>query len=160
MYGIIIHALSIWSCANNFSDSPSAEPSVQPSSQEFFSDRVMLILEWILSNSLGHYQQLLLPNISISVVPNDPEVEIEFIRNTSVRLILSYNTPYNISVTQPGICGQPNQTISIELNYCELKCFTIDYRATYVYVSSSIIYGFTNRWNYACMSMLVYYTMS
>ena len=79
----------------------------------------MVILEWTLSNPLGHYQEFLLPNVSVSVVPN-PEVEIDFIRNTSVRLILPYNTLYNVSVTQPGICGQPNQTAFVELNYSKL----------------------------------------
>ena len=123
MYSI---SLSVWSHASGclFSDSPPAELSIQPSSKQFLSDRVVVILEWILSNSLGHYQQLLLPNISTSVVPNDPEEEIEFIRNTSIRLILPYNIQYNVSVTQPGICGQPNQTVFIELNYSKVKYFT------------------------------------
>ena len=49
-----------------------------------------------------------------NIVP-DPEVD-PFIGNMSIRLALPvlYNTLYNVSVTQPGICGQPNQTA---LNY-------------------------------------------
>ena len=74
-----------------------------------------MILEWTVSNTLGRYQQLLLSNASVSVVPS-PEVEIIFIRNMSVQLTLSYNTLYDVSITQPGICGQPNQTVSIKLN--------------------------------------------
>ena len=75
----------------------------------------MALLELTLSNSLGRYQQLLLPNVSINIVP-DPEVD-PFIGNMSIQLTLPYNTLYNVSVTQPGICGQPNQTAFIELNY-------------------------------------------
>ena len=81
------------------------------------SSRVVVILEWTLSDTLGRYQQLLLPNASVSVVPS-PEMEIfMFIRSTSIQVTLSYNILYNVSVTQPGICGQPSQTASIKLNY-------------------------------------------
>ena len=73
----------------------------------------MVVLEWTLSNSLGRYQQLLLPNISVSVVPN-PETEIG---NMCIHLILPYNTLYNVSLTQLGICGQFNQTAFITLHY-------------------------------------------
>ena len=31
--------------------------------------------------------------------------------------MLLYNTLYNVSITQPGICGQPNQTSFIKLSY-------------------------------------------
>ena len=75
----------------------------------------MVILEWAISYPLGHYQQLLLPNVSISVVPN-PDTE-RIIGHMTIQLTLPYNTVYNVSVTQPGICGQPNQTAFIELNY-------------------------------------------
>ena len=76
----------------------------------------MVILEWTLSNSFGRYQQLQLPNVSINIVP-DPEVEIMFFGNMSVQLSLSYNILHNVSITHLGICGQPNQTAFIELNY-------------------------------------------
>ena len=77
----------------------------------------MVILEWTLSNTLGRYQQLLLPNVNVSVVPS-PEMEMfMFIRSTNIQLTLSYNILYNVSVTQPGICEQPSQTASIKLNY-------------------------------------------
>ena len=80
------------------------------------NNRVGVILEWTISNTLGHYQQLLLLNASFSVVPS-PEVEIMLTRNMSINLTLSYNTLYNVSITQPGICEQPSQTTFIELNY-------------------------------------------
>ena len=80
------------------------------------NNRVGVILEWTISNTLGRYQWLLLPNASISVVPNS-EVEIMLTRNMSIQLTLSYNTLYNVSITQPGICGQSSQTAFIELNY-------------------------------------------
>ena len=98
-----------------FSDTLPVRPSIRACLKQFLSDRVVVILEWTLSNPLGHYQQLLLPNVSVNVVPN-PEMQIMFIGNMSVQLSLSYNTLYNVSVTQPGICGQPNQTAYIELN--------------------------------------------
>ena len=89
----------------------------------------MVILEWTLSNSLGHYQQLLLPNVSINIVP-DPEVEIMCFGNMSNKLMLhcQYNTLYNVSITQPGVCGQPNQTAFIELSYSKQNCL-IKYNA-------------------------------
>ena len=100
----------------NFSGTLPAKPSIQSSSQQFLSNRVVVMSEWTLSNSFGRYQQLLLPNVSVSVIPS-PEEEIMFIRSMSIRLTLPYNTLYNVSVTQPGVCGQPNQIAFIELNY-------------------------------------------
>ena len=75
----------------------------------------MIILEWTLLNSLSRYRQLL-QNTSVNVVP-DLGVAIMFIGNMSIQLTLPYNTLYNVSVTRPGICGQPNQTAFIELSY-------------------------------------------
>ena len=80
------------------------------------NNRVGVILEWTISNTLGRYQWLLLPNAHISVVSNS-EVEIMLTRNMNINLTLSYNTLYNVSITQPGICEQPSQTAFIELNY-------------------------------------------
>ena len=71
----------------------------------------------MVSNSLGRYQHLLLPNVSIDTVP-DTGVDL-VIRDTSVQLTLPYNAQYNVSITQPGICGQPNQTVFLELNVCK-----------------------------------------
>ena len=98
------------------SGTPPANLNAQIHTERTLSDGVVAILEWMLSNSLGRYQELLLPNISVSVVPN-PEADIMFIGNTTIQLTLSYNTLYYVSVTQPGICGQPNQTVLIEKNY-------------------------------------------
>ena len=72
-----------------------------------------IILEWTLSNLLGRYQQLLLLNVSVRVVPN-PETKFTFIGSMSIQLTLFYNT---LSLTQPGIRGQSNQTAFIELHY-------------------------------------------
>ena len=94
----------------------------------------MVILDWALSNSLGRYQQLLLPNVSINIVP-DPEVEIMFFGNMSNKLMLHYNTSYNVSITQPGVCGQPNQTAFIELSYSKQNCL-IKYNAVNMMFSS------------------------
>ena len=88
--------------------------SIQLQPESFLSDRVVVLLEWNLSNS-NHYQQLL-PNASANVSPLT-EVEIMFTGSMSIRLTLAYNTLYNVSITQPGICGRPNQAAFIKLNY-------------------------------------------
>ena len=74
-----------------------------------------MILEWTVSNTLGWYQQLLLSNASISVVPS-PEVENMFIRNMSVQLTLSYNTLYDVSITQLSLVSVDNLTKQSPLN--------------------------------------------
>ena len=60
-------------------------------------------------------------SVCILVVPA-PGVTIASKGNTSVQLSLQYNTLYAVSVThdQPDICGRPNQTAFIHLNYS--KC--------------------------------------
>ena len=78
-------------------------------------ERITIQLEWTVLLSQIYYQQLL-PNTSIYVVP-DPEVDIAYTGNRTLQLILQYNTLYNVSITQSGICGQPNQTAFIELEY-------------------------------------------
>ena len=88
--------------------------NIQLQSEEFLSERVVVLLEQTLSNS-NHYQRLL-PNASANVSPLT-EVEIMFTGNMSIQLTLAYNTLYNVSITQPGICGRPNQTAFIKLNY-------------------------------------------
>ena len=78
----------------------------------------MVVLEWTLSNSPSYYQQLV-RNVSVNVFPH-LEMITTFIGNMSIQLALSYNTLFNVSVTQPGICGRPNQTVFIELSYSKL----------------------------------------
>ena len=73
------------------------------------------MLEVTLTNSLSYYQQLL-QNVNIIVV-SGLEMTIMFIGNISVQLTLQYKTLYNVTVTQPGICGHPNQIAFIELSY-------------------------------------------
>ena len=75
----------------------------------------MVLMEWTLSN-LNRYELLRPPNVSVNVSPLT-EVEIMFTGSMSIQLTLPYNTLYNVSITQPGICGQPNQTAFLELSY-------------------------------------------
>ena len=89
--------------------------SIRSHSEQFISDRFIVILEWTISLSQVYYQQLL-RNFSILVVP-DTGVTIAYIENGTLQLSLLYNTLYSVSITQPGICGQPNRTIFIELNH-------------------------------------------
>ena len=90
--------------------------SILPHSEELSSDNITVIFEWNVSN-LQIYHQQLLQNVSINVVP-DP-VEIIYRGNMTFQLTLLYNTLYNVNITQPGICGQPYQTVFIELSYSE-----------------------------------------
>ena len=63
------------------------------------------------------YYKRLLWNVSILVIP-DTEVTIAYyVGNMSAQLTLLYNTLYIVSLTQPDICGQLNQTEFIHLNY-------------------------------------------
>ena len=77
--------------------------------EQFLSDGISIVLEWNISNVQIYHQM----NVSIAVVPSP--IAVMHARNRTLQLILSYNTLYNVSLTQPGICGQPNQTSFIEL---------------------------------------------
>ena len=87
---------------------------VQRHSEELSSDGISVGFKWNVSNVQIYYQQLL-QNVSINVVPNP--IAIRYAGNRTFQLTLLYNTLYIVSITQPGICGQPNQTVFIELNY-------------------------------------------
>ena len=78
------------------------------------SDGVTVTLEWMLVNSQPYYQQFL-RNIIVSAYPQPKNVI--FIGNMRVQLELSYNTLYNVSVTQHSTCRLLNQTKIIELNF-------------------------------------------
>ena len=47
------------------------------------------------------------------------------IGNNRANLILSYNTPYNVSVVAE-VCGQRNATKSLKLNYGRYSCLLKD----------------------------------
>ena len=79
----------------------------------FLVMKSQLFFEWNVSYIPIYYQQ----NISINVVPNP--VAIMYAGNRTFQLSLLYNTLYNVSIIQPGLCAQPNQTVFIELNYCK-----------------------------------------
>ena len=115
-----INGLLSWRCDHadiQFSDTPRLHLSTP--TEQFTSDRVTVLLEWTFSLSQIYYQCL--PwNVSIFVVP-DTEVTRG---NMSAQLTLQYNTLYNVSLTQPGICGQPNQTEFIHLNYSKSLVIT------------------------------------
>ena len=81
-------------------------------SEQFSSDGISVVFKWNVSNILIYYQQLL-QNVSINVVPG----LVPITETGTFQLMLLYNTLYNVSITQPGICGQPNQTILIKLSY-------------------------------------------
>ena len=91
--------------------------SVQSDPEQFSSDGVTVTLEWTLLNSQDYYQQLL-QNVSINV--NPPLDNVMFTGNSRVQLVLSYNTLYNVSVTQNSTCEWLIRTTFLEFNYSKL----------------------------------------
>ena len=91
--------------------------SVRSCTEQFSSDGITVTPEWTLLNSQDYYQQLL-RNISVSTNPQPNNVM--FTGDMRVQLTLSYNTLYNVSVTQHSTCRQLNQTKIIELNFSKL----------------------------------------
>ena len=89
--------------------------NIQLKSEQFSSDRVMVVLEWTSSNLLSQYPQLL-QNIIVDVAA-DLEAKTMLVGRNGVRLILLYNMPYNVSIIQLAICDQLSQAAFIELNY-------------------------------------------
>ena len=87
-------------------------------------ERITVQLEWTVLLSQIYYQQLL-QNVSVYVVP-DPEMTTVHAANRTLQLTLLYNTLYNVSITQHGICGQPNQIAFIELKYLYSTYYTCD----------------------------------
>ena len=90
--------------------------SIQSHSELFSSDNITVVFEWNASN-LQIYHQQLLQNVSINVLP-DPVAILAYTGNRifqPICCIIFYIA--NVSLTQPGICGQPNQTVFIELSY-------------------------------------------
>ena len=91
--------------------------SVLKGLEDFSSNEVTVTVEWTLLNSQLYYQQLL-HNVSISADPQ-PKT-IMFAGNMRVQLVLSYNTLYNVSVTQPSTCQQLVRTKFLQLDYSKL----------------------------------------
>ena len=81
------------------------------------SDGVTVTLEWTLLNSQPYYQHFL-GNVSVNANPQPKNVM--FIGDMRVQLALSYNTLYNVSVTQHSTCRQLIRTTFIELNLSKL----------------------------------------
>ena len=91
---------------------------------QLMRERITVQLEWTVLLSQIYYQQLL-QNVSVHVVP-DPKMTTVHTANRTLQLTLLYNTLYNVSITQPGICGQSNQTAFIELKYLYSTYYTRD----------------------------------
>ena len=68
---------------------------------------------WTLLNSQPYYQQLL-RDVSVSTE------SVMFTGNMRVQFLLSYNTLYNVSVTQHSICQQLIRTMFLERNFSKL----------------------------------------
>ena len=87
-------------------------------SERFSSDRITAVLEWTLSSSLTQYPQLL-QNVTVRIIP-DSGVEMLLLGNTSVQVILLYNTLYNVSIIQPATREQLSQAAFTEIKYSKL----------------------------------------
>ena len=92
--------------------------SIRNHSEKFSSDEVTVNLEWTFVNLQTYYQQLL-TNVSVSAEPKLRNMT--FNGNVTVQLVLSYNTLYNVNVTQHSICQQLIQTKLFELKYSKLR---------------------------------------
>ena len=99
------------------SDNFLLELSIQSDPEQFLRDGVTVLLEWTLLNSQTYYQQFL-RNISINADP--PPNDVMFNGNMTVQLVLSYNTLYNVSVTQHSTCQRLVQTAFLQLSYSKL----------------------------------------
>ena len=88
--------------------------NIEVHSEQFTRNRIILLLEWNISLPQAYYQ--LLENVSVDVIP-EPEMVMTYTENRTLQLTLMYNMLYNVSVTQPGICGQANLTHFISKNY-------------------------------------------
>ena len=95
---------------------------VQSHSEDFSSNRVTVTLEWTLLNSQSYYKQLL-RNVSVEADP--PLSNVMFTGNMRAQLTLTYNTLYNVSVTQHSICQQLIRTKTLLLNYSKLDLYII-----------------------------------
>ena len=89
--------------------------NIQSHSAQLRTEIITVKLEWTVSLSQIYYQQLL-QNVSIDAVP-DTGIAIAYTGNMTLQVTLQYNRLYNVSLTQPGICRQPNQTAFIKLEY-------------------------------------------
>ena len=90
------------------------EWSIQSDPEQFSSGGVTVLLERTLLNSQSYYQQLL-RNISVNADP--PLHNMMFTGSMRVELVLSYNTLYNVTVTQHSTCAQLIRTTFLQLNY-------------------------------------------
>ena len=81
-------------------------PPVIITSEEYKADNIAVIVEWTQIGGVSY---------NVSVIPM---VLVTVMRSTSVRLILSYNIEYNVSLEAFGICQ--NVAASIQLFYGEL----------------------------------------
>ena len=88
-------------------------------------ERITVQLEWTVLLSQINYQQLLPENVSVHVVP-DPVRAVVYTGNRTLQLTLLYNTLYDVSISQPDICGRPNRTAFIELKYLYSTLYTSD----------------------------------
>ncbi len=119
-----------------FPDALISNFSTRSHSEQFASDSIIVILEWTISLSQVYYRQLLL-NASVQAVPY-PVMIMVYTGNRTFQLTLLYNIQYNVSLTQPGICGQPNQAIVIELSYgtyFNVQAVSLLYTLGYAYQS-------------------------
>jgi hypothetical protein len=91
-------------------------------SEQFSSDAVTVALEWTLLDSQIYYQQLL-SNVSVNANPQLNNVI--FTGNMRVQLTLSYNTLYNVNVTQHSACQQLIRTELLELDYGKVYIYYI-----------------------------------
>ena len=98
-------------------------PSVRVISEVYEVDNVTVTLQWTHNQQLQGGDIIVSYNASVS-----PPVPFVFNENTNLKLVLEYNTEYNLSVEADIECG-PNVTEFISLYYGE--AFIINYMCTH-----------------------------
>ena len=88
---------------------------VKVSSEQFGRDNVTVILEWPNEGGGVSYRA--------SATPEGPSAEMHTGNGTGIKLVLLYNTQYNLSIVAT-LCEEENNATSItELNYGELIAY-------------------------------------
>ena len=71
---------------------------------QFDTDSVIVILQWTYQNGVSY---------NVNTIP---QINATLIEETSVQMLICYNTAYNVSITAT-LCGQNSVTTIVPLNY-------------------------------------------
>lgn len=75
-------------------------------SERYGINNITVTVEWSQSRDDVHYN-----------VSTEPQLDVNFIGNMSVQMVVFYNTFYSVNVTANSLC---NSTATVGLNYSDL----------------------------------------